>query len=751
MAERVDVRETREYHRLCPFCDQHCGTLVTVDEATHNVVRVRGDKDDPLSRGFVCPKVYALTEYHTDPDRLTAPLIKRNGKFEPASWEEALDYAADRIRSIQGTHGKDAIAFYFGTGLAHVPALCLYSGLLASALGTTQVYSSSSVDCHAHFLTTTLMFGGVGSVPVPDIDNTDYLVVIGANPAQSNGSFIIAPGMSGRLRAIRQRGGKVVVIDPRHTETAKLADRHLSIRPGADAVVLFAMVNILFAEDLVEMRHIGPLAKGVDRLRELARPFSVEQASRASGIPSEEIYILTREFAAADRACLYGRIGSSMQQFGSLTNWLIVAINALTGNLDREGGSMFARGPIDPIFFSDRCENGVLPHGRWHSRATGLPELAGQLPCSALLPELETPGDGQIRAFITFAGNPVLATPNGNGRLTEAMEKLDFMLSFDVYVNEASRHADVILPSERTLTRSDFTLFYTMFMTRDYIRYNKPIFGPDSDALTDAQIISGLVSRLVGETPEDADDRALKMLHQQLIDQGNEVAARHTFDQVLQHLGRDGGQDRMCDLLVRTGPHGDHFGENPGGLTLNELKKLPHGVDFGPMRSRIQEVVHLPDGKVDFAPETITSDVPRLLDWMENQQPDGLVLIGRRQVRSFQWMHTFGMLNKGKNMCTLLMHSGDAAARGIRDGQKVRVSSETGELEVEVELSDEMREGVVSLPHGWGHDDPYVPGREVAQSRPGVNYNLLADEKLMDVPSCNTNLNAIPVSVCPIT
>lgn len=749
MLEVAEAKELEVHHRLCPFCDQHCGTEVTINRLAGEVVGVRGDKEDPLSKGFVCAKVYALKDYHRDPERLTEPLIKRNGKFETATWDEALDFAAGRIKDIQREHGNDAIAFYFGTGLAHVPALCLYSGLLATALNTRQVYSSSSVDCHAHFLTTTTMFGGVGSMPVPDVDNTDYLIIIGANPSQSNGSFIIAPGMAGRLRAIRERGGKVIVIDPRHTETAKLADRHLSIRPGADAAVLFAMVNILFDEDLVDMGHIGEVASGVDQLRDLARPFTAHAASRVSGIPADDIYTLTREFAAAPRACIYGRIGSSMQMFGSLTNWLIVAVNALTGNLDSPGGSMFPRGPIDPIFFSDRCEDGVLPHGRWHSRATALPELAGQLPCSALLPELETPGEGQIRALITMAGNPILATPNGSGRLTAAVEKLDFMLSFDVYVNEASRHADVILPSERTLTRSDFTLFYTFFMVRDYIRYNQPIFERDENSRTDGEIISGLVGRILGETASQADERALRMLHQQLIDQGNKVAARFSFDQILQHLGTTGGQDRMYDLLVRTGPYGDGLGKNPEGLTLERLKSTPHGLDFGPMRSRIEEVVHLPDGKIDFAPEAIISDIPRFQGWMEESQPEGLVLVGRRQVRSFQWMHKFPSLNKGPIMCTLLMHPSDAEARALADGQRVKVKSKTGKLLVEMELSEEMRKGVVSLPHGWGHDDPDVPGREVARSRPGVNYNLLADESLMDVPSCNTNLNAIPVEVSP--
>ncbi|MFA7597246.1 MAG: molybdopterin dinucleotide binding domain-containing protein [Novosphingobium sp.] len=346
-----------------------------------------------------------------------------------------------------------------------------------------------------------------------------------------------------------------------------------------------------------------------------------------------------------------------------------------------------------------------------------------------------------------MAGNPILATPNGGGRLTRALEKLDFMLSFDIYINEASRHADVILPSEKSLSRSDFTLFYTFFMVRDYLRYGSPIFEPAENSRTDAQIISGLVGRLLGTSALEADERALRMLHQQLIDQGNAVAARFSFDQVLQHLGAEEGQDRMFDLLVRTGPYGDHLGENPDGLTVEKLKAMPHGVDYGPMRSRIEEILYLPGGKIDFAPEPIIADIPRFERWLNGSQPEGLVLVGRRQIRSFQWMHRFPTLNKGPHMCILLMNPRDAEARGVQHGQKVKVKSRTGQLVVEVELSEEMREGVVSLPHGWGHDEPGIPGDSVAKSRPGVNYNLLADETLMDIPSCNTMLNAIPVEV----
>ena len=738
------------HYRICPFCEQNCATEVTVDPAANRIITVRGDKSDPLSKGYICPKAYALKDIHHDPEVLQQPMIKRNGRLEPASWEEALDFAARGLMEVQRKHGPNAIASYFGTALTHVPGLALYAPLLLSTIGSNQVYSASSVDSHAHFMTTAAMFGCLSSMPIPDIDRSDYFILIGANPLQSNGSFMTAPGVGRRLREIQARNGKVVVIDPRRTETAELADWHIPIQPGSDAVLLLAITHVLFAESLVNLRHLADRVSNLEQLRDIAGRFAPVEASAACGVPEEQIRQLAHEIAAAPSACLYGRIGSSMQQFGSLTNWLIAAINMLTGNFDRAGGSMIPQGVFEAILFSDRCRNGLLPYSRWHSRVRGLPELGGQLPCAAMMEEMDTPGEGQVRALITLCGNPVLSTPNGGGRLTRAIEQLDFVLSFDIYINETSRHADVILPSPSNLTHSDFMVVYPFFTVRDYLRWNAPVFDLPPGALHDTEVMCEIVARIKGITAAEADELALRMLHEQLVDQGNPVAAKVPFDRVLANMTESHGQDRMLELLVRTGPYGDHFGERPDRLTMARLKAEPHGIDFGPMKPRIEEAVFLPGGRIDLAPATITCDLPRLERWLAEEKPEGLHLLGRRHMRSFNtWMHNLPSLAKGPNPCTLLMNPRDAERRNIADGQSVRIRSRTGEIETPVELSDEILEGVVSLPHGWGHDDPEVPGQLRAKARAGVNYNLLADEKLLDVPSCNTNLNHIPVEVMP--
>ena len=743
--------DIRTHHRICPFCEQNCATEVTVDHATRRVIDIRGDKADPLSNGFVCPKVTAVKDLHHDPDVLKTPMIKRNGVFEPAGWDEALDFAADHIRRIQGEHGRDALAFFFGTTIAHVPGLALYTGGLLAALQTRSIFSTSSIDCHPHFLTALTMFGGFSSLPVPDIDNCDYFVLIGANPLQSNGSFMTAPGVPRRLRAIRERGGKVVVIDPRRSETANVADWHLSIEPGADAALLFAVVRTLFAEGLVTMGHVERYATNVDELRRLAESFTPERVAPVTGIAAEDILRLAREIAAAPRACLYGRIGSAMQRFGSITNWLITAINALTGNLDRPGGAMFPGGTFEAVIMSDRCRDGVLPYGRYASRVSGFPEMGGQFPAALMIEEMETPGEGQIKALITMGANPALSSANGGKRLTNAMAKLDFMMSFDIYINETTRHADVILPSPPHLSHSDFMIFFTFLTVRDYIKYAPPVFGADEDERHDSQIFNGLVARLTGVSEAEAEENAFRMLYDQLRDQGNPVLRDMSFEQVVQHLGHDGGEERMFDLLLRSGRYGDHFGRQPDGLTLERLKQHPHGIDFGPLQPRIEEVLHLPGKRIDFAPAIIAADVARLDIWIDAGKDRGLHLMGRRQIRTCNtWMHNFPSLAKGPELCVLLIHPQDARERGIADGAKAVVRSRTGEVIVPVQLSDEVRRGVVSLPHGWGHDEADVPGMPFAKARPGVNFNELADETLLDMPSGNIDLNHIPVEVIPV-
>ncbi|MEZ5688470.1 MAG: molybdopterin-dependent oxidoreductase [Caenibius sp.] len=736
------------HRRICPFCEQNCATLVKVDHATRTVLDVRGDKDDPLSKGYICPKAYAVKDLHHDPDILTGPVIKRNGKFEPATWDEALDFAADRIRAIQSEYGQNALGFFFGTTIAHVPGLALYTGPLLNVLQTQQIYSTSSIDCHPHFLAAASMFGGLASLPVPDIDRSDYFVLIGANPLQSNGSFMTAPNVGGRLRAIQKRGGKVVVIDPRRTETAKLSDWHLSIEPGGDAALLLGVAHTLFDEGLVNLRHLEQRARNLDDLETLAAAFPPERVSAATGVAADDIRTLARELASAQSACIYGRIGSCMQEFGSVTNWLITAINALTGNLDREGGAMFPGGTFQPVIMSDTYKDGTIPYDRYRSRVSGFPELAGQFPAALMAEEMTTPGEGQIKALVTMGANPVLSSPNGGGRLSKAIEELEFVMSFDIFINETTRHADVILPSSPHLSHPDFMIFFTFLTVRDYIKYAPAIFDKEQGQRHDSQIFCGLIARLTGTTAHEADEAAMQMLFDQLCAQGNAVLGKMTFAQVIQHVGSEPGEERMFDMLLRSGPYGDHFGENPDGLTLAKLKAYGQGMDFGAMRPRIDEVLHFPDKTIDLAPAAIAGDVSRVAQWLDRQTGGGLHLVGRRQVRTCNtWMHNFPSLAKGPELCVLLMHPDDAHERHITDGARVTIRSRTGKVDAPVKLSDEMRRGVVSLPHGWGHDDDAVPGMTNAKARPGVNYNFLADETLLDQPSGIVNLNHIPVDV----
>jgi len=736
-------------YSMCPFCEQNCATELTVDRASKRIVKVRGDKKDPLSKGYICAKAHAIKDLHEDPKVLKQPHIKKNGKFVAVPWTQALDFAATRLKQVQAAHGKDSVAFFFGTGIAHIPGQAVFTSSLLTALETRQIYSTSSVDCHPHFLTAMAMFGGFASLPVPDIDNSDYFVLLGANPLQSNGSFMTAPGVSLRLKAIQARGGKVVVIDPRRTETADKADWHLSVNPGSDAALLLAVIKILFADNLVNLRHIEEYADNLDALRKIAEAFSIEDAAAFSGVAAADIHRFAHEFAAANRACIYGRIGSCMQEFGSLTNWLMVCVNALTGNLDRAGGAMFPRGAFEAILFSERYQNDVMPYDRYHSRVRGLPEMGGQLPTAVLAEEMEQPGEGQIRALVTMSGNPAMSLANGGGRLTKAIENLDFVVSLDIYINETSRHADVILPSPDHLSCSDFSVFFNFLMARDYARWYPPVFQRPEGALTDGEILCGLTARILGITPEEAELRALELLYEQLKSQGNPVVENMAFDDILRHLEGERDQDRMYDFLVRSGSYGDHFGRNPEGLTLAKLKNYPHGIDIGAIKPRIAEMIHLPGGKIDFAPQLIVNDIPRLKSRVLEKSSDSLHLVGRRQIRSCKsWMNNFPSLGKGEELCVLLINPDDACERHIKDGDMVAIKSRTGEVRVRAAVSAEMRPGVVSLPHGWGHTP--LDASSQARAETGANYNLLADEELIDAPSCITRLNNIPVEVRPL-
>ena len=742
--------ETRVHHRTCPFCEATCGLEVTTRD--RDVVSIRGDEHDVLSHGFICPKAYGLKQLHEDPDRLTTPLVRRDGELVEASWDEAFDEIDRRLSPLLGEHGRNAVAVYLGNPNAHNLSTLLYGPALMRTLGTHNLYSAATVDQMPKQVADGLMFGNVLSVPVPDVDRTDHLLILGANPLVSNGSLLTAPDMRGRLRGIRERGGRVVVVDPRRTRTAEEADEHHFIRPGTDALLLAALACTLVEEELCDPGRLAEHLNGLDEVRALVRELRPERVAAACGIPAAEIRRMARELAAAQRAAVYARIGTCTQEFGTLASWLVDVLNVLTGNLDREGGAMFTLAAAGQRNASGTGGKGKgVRFGRWHSRVRGLPEVFGELPVACLAEEIETPGEDQVRALVTIAGNPVVSTPNSD-RLERAIEGLDFMLAIDIYVNETTRHADLVLPAPEPLEKAHYDLALYQLAVRNVANFSPPVFeasGPE-----EWEVFLRLAGVIAGQGP-DGDVGALDhlviatLVQRELADPGSRVAGREQGE-LLAALEPRRGPERVLDFMLRVGPYGDAFGAEPDGLTLDVLQEQPHGVDLGPHRPRIPEVLRTASGKIELAPEAILADVERLHAAVERERNGGLMLIGRRQLRSNNsWMHNLPALVKGKDRCTLHIHPEDAARLRLEDGGRAVISSVTGSIEAPVELTDGIMPGVVSIPHGWGHDAPGVQ-LHVASDHAGVNSNVLADETQVDPLSGNAVLNGIPVQVAPV-
>jgi anaerobic selenocysteine-containing dehydrogenase len=745
---------TRTAFRTCPLCEATCGLELTLDDHG-GVERVRGDRDDVFSHGYVCPKAVALKELHDDPDRLRTPLVRdAAGSLVPATWDEAFARCEQGLREVVARGGRDAVALYLGNPSVHNMSGPLYGRVLAKALGTRNVYSASTVDQLPKQLASGLMFGTGTTVAVPDLDRTDYLLVLGANPFASNGSLMTAPDARGRIAGIQARGGRVVVGDPRRTRTAAAADEHVPIRPGSDALLLIAMAAVLFEEELVAVGRLAPLVAGLDALREAAAPFTPERVAPATGIPVATIRRLARELAAAPRAAVYGRMGTTTQAFGTTASWLVDVLNTLTGNLDRAGGAMF---PLPAIGAANaRGEQGRgrgLRTGRWASRVRGLPEMLGELPAACLAEEIETPGEGQVRALITVAGNPVVSTPNA-ARLDAALESLDFMLSLDIYVTESNRHADVILPAASPLERGHYDLALYSFAVRNVANYSPPAVPLPDGAQDEWRTLLKLTGIAVGQLAADVDVDALDdfvaldVLRREAGGPSSSVAGRDP-QELLEALAPRRGPERLLDAMLRSGPYGDGFGARPDGLSLAALEAAPHGIDLGPLQPRLPDALRTASGKVELAPEPVIADLPRLLELLDARAEGQMVLVGRRHLRSNNsWMHNLPGLVRGPERCTALVHPDDASRLGLRDGAPVRVRSRVGEVELPVELDAEIMPGVVSIPHGWGHGVDGV-GWRVAADNPGVNSNLLADEQQLDPLSGNAVLNGIPVELAP--
>ncbi|MEV0001788.1 molybdopterin oxidoreductase family protein [Micromonospora sp. NPDC050980] len=712
--------------RTCPLCEAVCGLRITLDDEGR-VSAVHGDEHDPFSRGFLCPKGASLGRLDEDPDRLRGPLVRDRGRWRPVDWDRAFALVDDGLSGVIDRHGRQALALYLGNPTFHTMAGILYRGPLAAALGTRNVFSASTVDQMPKHVACGLMLGDPWAVGVPDLDRTDHLLILGANPAVSNGSLCAAPDFPGRLKALRGRGGRVVVVDPRRTRTSELADEHVFVRPGTDPLLLFGIVHTLLAEGL---DRVTLPVDGLAELRELARGFAPATVAPVCGVPVEVIVRLARELAAAPTAAVYGRIGTCTVEFGTLAQWLIDVINVLTGNLDRPGGVMFSRCATAEVH---RSPEPYVP-GRWHSRVRGLPETLGELPAATLVDEIEQPGEGQVRALVTVAGNPVLSTPDG-ARLDRALPGLDFMVCVDPYLNETTRHAHVVLPPPRMLQMPHYDFLISTITVRNYARFSPPSLPLGPDQRSEAEIMSRLVMIASGHgadaDPEGLTEQMLAgMLQAATATPGSPVAGVEP-DAIRAGLTGDSGPERLLDAMLRIGPY---------GLSLERLREHPHGLDLGPLEPRLAELLTTPTGRVQLAPAPLVADVDRLRAALARPRPD-LVLIGRRHLRSNNsWMHNVPRLTGGSNRCTLQIHPDDVRRLGL--GDRARITSAVGELVVELEPTTTIMPGVVSLPHGWGHG---ATGQRVARADAGANANALTDGGVLDELSGNAVFNGVPV------
>ncbi|MCX4740117.1 molybdopterin oxidoreductase family protein [Streptomyces antibioticus] len=737
--------------RICPLCEATCGLTLTIEGTA--VTGARGDREDVFSKGFICPKGASFAAVDGDPDRLRTPLVRRDGELREATWAEAFDAVAAGIRPLIERYGPHAVGIVLGNPNVHTVAGALYPPLLVAGIGTRSLFTASTVDQMPKHVSSGLLFGDANAIPVPDLDRTHHLLLIGANPLESNGSLCTAPDFPGRLRALKARGGTLTVIDPRRTRTARLADRHVDIRPGTDALLLAAMAHTLFEEDLTDLGALADHVEGLDELRAAMADFTPEAVAPACDVEAATIRALARELAAAPTAAVYGRIGSCTVPHGTLGSWLVDVLNILTGNLDRPGGALF------PQAATDRTPRPAGPGrgfrlGRWHSRVGRHPEAKGELPLSALAEEIDTATeDGEpIRALLVVAANPVLSAPDGD-RLDKALGSLDFMVSVDPYLNETARHADVVLPPPPPSQSPHHDFAFNTLAVRNQVRYNRPAVPLEDGRTAETEILARLVLAVTGmhgADPAAVDDLVIGQTLGKAVTEAHSPVHGRDPEELAALLTGDNGPERRLDLMLRLGPYGDGFGARPDGLTLDRLLDHPHGIDLGPLRPRLPQPLKTRSGRVELLPAPIADDLPRLRQALR-ERPAGLVLVGRRHLRSNNsWLHNVPALTGGTNRCTLHIHPEDAERLGLRDGGAVRVKGAGGEVTAPAEITDGVRRGVVSLPHGWGHDRPGTRLGHAATD-PGVNVNQLLDGSLLDPLSGNAVLNGVPVSLTPVT
>ena len=697
---------TRTHHRVCHLCEAMCGLVIQTEGG--KVTDIRGDKDDPLSRGHVCPKAVALQDIHEDPDRLRKPMKRIRtvpGEYQHVEieWSEALDLAADALASTIQKQGVDAVGAYFGNPSVHNYGMLTHQRNLFRHIRTRNRFSATSVDQLPHHLVSLWCFGHMLLHPIPDVDRTHYFLMLGANPLASNGSIWTVPDVRQRLKDLKSRGGKLVVVDPRRTETAELASEHLFIRPGSDAAFLLAMIHVLFRDDLVAPGPLAAFTDGLDEVANAVTELTPGWAAPITGIAADDIERIAHELAQAEAGICYGRMGVSTQAYGTLCQWAIQVINVATGHLDKPGGSLFTRPAMDQV-----VNTNPGGFGRFVSRGRGLPEFNYELPAATLVDEIRTEGEGQIRLMFTGAGNPVLSTPNGRA-LDEALEELEFMISVDPALNETTRHADVILPPTSPLEHDHYDIAFHNLAIRNTARYSPAVFDKPEGAMHDWEIFSAL---------------------------GERVAARLNLEPLPSYA-----PDRMVDAALRSGPYGEH---TDWRLSIDKLRAHPSGIDLGALKPSCPERLQTPNQRIQLAIPEVLADIERFVRDTD-VAGDHYRLIGRRHVRdNNSWMHNHHRLMKGKPRCQLLMHPDDVAKEGWESGMLVTIASRVGAIDAELAASDEMMPGVVSLPHGYGHGLAGTRG-EVASRHAGVSCNDITDEQFVDELSGNAAVNGVSV------
>ena len=779
MARTVQSKNSQKHYRTCNLCEALCG--ISIEYQDKQIISIKGDSDDPFSKGYICPKATALQDIHQDPDRLRKPVRKTGDGWEEISWQQAFDSVANKVKALQQNHGRDSVATYVGNPTAHNHGnLIMLKGFL-DAIGSRNRYSATSVDQLPVMLAAKNLFGSTALFPVPDVDRMQYLIIIGANPIASGGSFMSGPNIKKRLAAIQQRGGQVITIDPRFTETAAIASQHHYINPGKDAYLLLAMIHEIFARGLERCGHLA--LENIPILRSAVKPFSPQRVAQMVDIKADVISQLARQLALQPHAAVYGRLGTCIQQQGALCSWLIYVLNIITANMDVEGGMMFTRPAIDLAGWGavSRQVNGF---DQQRSRVRNLPSFAAEFPAATLADEILTPGHGQIKALITLAGNPVLSLPNGR-KLEKALAGLDFMLSFDMYINETSRHADIIIPPTSPLEHGYYALAIQLVAYRHTAKYSPALFEKPEGSYHEWQSMleimtriysrdfittawgkflyginnwlgdEGILNLLLKMGPYGGIPRPIYWLHRRL-GRINILNLGSYYKNALAFISTQLKRSTLANSILQASPFGDYSYPVLGGLTLNKLLENPHGVDIGALKSVMPDRLRTKNKKINLEPGMYNDLIQGLAESLERNSVEGeqaynLSLIGRRHLRSNNsWLHNSYRLVKGKNRCTLLMHPNDAGAQNFSNGDAVRVISKVGEIEIELQITDQIKPGVVSIPHGWGH---HRQGTclSVAHKYAGVSINDITDDSVVEGLTGQAICNGIPVKVLALS